>query len=94
MIDFNSFYDQTDEPVQNVQLCKIKVMGVGGAGNNAVNRMIDSGITSAEFVAVNTDRQALMLSKAPQENRFFLSHSTQKMDMDFQCQEPLPLPLA
>lgn len=69
MIDFNSFYDQVDEPIENVQLCKIKVMGVGGAGNNAINRMIESGITSAEFVAVNTDRQALMLSKASPENR-------------------------
>lgn len=44
---------------------KIKVIGVGGGGNNAVNRMIDSGIQSAEFVAVNTDLQALSLSKAP-----------------------------
>ena len=42
----------------------IKVIGVGGAGNNAVNRMIESGIEGVEFVAVNTDRQALMLSKA------------------------------
>ncbi|MBR3324878.1 MAG: cell division protein FtsZ [Clostridia bacterium] len=42
----------------------IKVIGVGGAGNNAVNRMVDSGIEGVEFVAVNTDRQALMLSKA------------------------------
>ena len=72
MIDFNSFYNQTDEPIENVQLCKIKVMGVGGAGNNAVNRMIESGITSAEFVAVNTDRQALMMSKASPENRIVI----------------------
>ncbi len=42
----------------------IKVIGVGGGGNNAVNRMIDAGITSAEFIAVNTDKQTLMLSKA------------------------------
>jgi len=42
----------------------IKVIGVGGAGNNAVNRMIDSGIKTVEFIAVNTDRQALQLSKA------------------------------
>lgn len=45
-------------------ICKIKVVGVGGGGNNAVNRMIASGIKSAEFVAVNTDKQALMMSKA------------------------------
>ena len=42
----------------------IKVIGVGGAGNNAVNRMVDSGIKGVEFIAVNTDRQALQLSKA------------------------------
>ncbi len=42
----------------------IKVIGVGGAGNNAVNRMVESGIKNVEFIAVNTDRQALLLSKA------------------------------
>ena len=42
----------------------IKVIGVGGGGTNAVNRMVDSGIRGVEFVAVNTDRQALILSKA------------------------------
>ncbi len=42
----------------------IKVIGVGGAGNNAVNRMVESGIKNVEFIAVNTDRQALVLSKA------------------------------
>jgi len=45
-------------------ICNIKVIGVGGAGNNAVNRMIRAGIKSAEFVAVNTDKQALLMSKA------------------------------
>ncbi len=43
---------------------RIKVIGVGGAGNNAVNRMIDAGITSAEYIAVNTDAQILACSKA------------------------------
>ena len=43
----------------------IKVIGVGGAGNNAVNRMIESGIKGVDFIAVNTDRQALQKSKAP-----------------------------
>ena len=47
--------------------CKIKVIGVGGAGNNAVNRMIDAGINSAEYYVVNTDSQILMLS--PCENK-------------------------
>lgn len=42
----------------------IKVMGVGGGGCNAVNNMIDSNVTNAEFIAVNTDNQALLLSKA------------------------------
>src|ERR1700678_3735041 len=42
----------------------IKVVGVGGAGVNAVNRMIDSGLNGVEFVAVNTDAQALLMSEA------------------------------
>ncbi len=42
----------------------IKVIGVGGAGNNAVNRMLDWGIKNVDFIAVNTDRQALQKSKA------------------------------
>lgn len=45
-------------------ICNIKVVGVGGAGNNAVNRMVASGITGAYFVAVNTDKQDLMMSNA------------------------------
>ena len=52
-----------------LNVCKIKVIGVGGGGNNAVNRMIDEGITSAEFIAVNTDLQALMMSHAEPKNR-------------------------
>jgi cell division protein FtsZ len=46
-------------------LAVIKVVGVGGAGLNAVNRMIDAGINQVEFVAVNTDLQALHMSDAP-----------------------------
>ncbi len=45
-------------------VAKIKVVGVGGGGNNAVNRMIDAGVSSAEFVAVNTDKQTLLISNA------------------------------
>ena len=45
-------------------ICNIKVIGVGGGGNNAVERMINAGITSASFVAVNTDKQALLMSSA------------------------------
>lgn len=44
---------------------RIKVIGVGGGGTNAVNRMIDEGIQGVEFISVNTDAQALMLAKAP-----------------------------
>ena len=43
---------------------QIKVVGVGGGGGNAVNRMINEGLGGVEFIAVNTDNQALMLSKA------------------------------
>ena len=42
----------------------IKVLGVGGGGCNAVNSMVESNVSSAEFIAVNTDNQALLLSKA------------------------------
>ncbi len=46
------------------QLAKIKVVGVGGAGNNAVNRMIEAGIQGVDFIVVNTDLQVLNNSKA------------------------------
>ncbi|WP_430786101.1 cell division protein FtsZ [Virgibacillus flavescens] len=46
------------------QLATIKVIGVGGGGSNAVNRMIEHGVEGVEFIAVNTDAQALNLSKA------------------------------
>ena len=46
------------------QLAKIKVIGVGGAGNNAVNRMVEAGIKGVEFIAANTDYQVLDKSKA------------------------------
>ncbi|MBE7068524.1 MAG: cell division protein FtsZ [Clostridiales bacterium] len=45
-------------------VAKIKVIGVGGAGNNAVDRLIESGLQSAEYIVVNTDNQALARSKA------------------------------
>lgn len=45
-------------------ICNIKVVGVGGGGNNAVNRMVQAGITGVHFVAVNTDKQDLMMSMA------------------------------
>ena len=59
MVDSN-----VDENTMLDGTATIKVIGVGGAGTNAVNRMVDSGIKGVEFIAVNTDRQALLLSKA------------------------------
>ncbi len=57
-------------PTQFVDnFARIKVVGVGGGGQNAVNRMIEEGIEGVEFIAVNTDAQALMLSSAPQRIR-------------------------
>lgn len=53
-----------EENINSSAIAKIKVVGVGGGGNNAVNRMIEAGVSSAEFVAVNTDLQTLLISKA------------------------------
>ena len=50
--------------VENENTAKIKVIGVGGAGGNAVNNMIDSGLQGVKFIAANTDAQALEISKA------------------------------
>ena len=47
------------------RFASIKVVGVGGGGSNAVNRMIDAGLKGVDFIAVNTDAQALTLSNAP-----------------------------
>ena len=55
------------KPVET--FARIKVVGVGGAGCNAVNRMIVEGIQGVEFVAINTDAQALLLAKAPTKVR-------------------------
>lgn len=56
MLNFDNEYD--------AGLAKIKVVGVGGGGNNAVNRMIDAGLSAVEFIVLNTDMQALGKSKA------------------------------
>ncbi|WP_422444236.1 cell division protein FtsZ [Thermoanaerobacterium sp. DL9XJH110] len=53
-----------DFDVDLEQFANIKVIGIGGGGNNAINRMIDSGLKGVEFISVNTDAQALYLSKA------------------------------
>jgi len=65
MIESN--YDENNNNINNYMMdvtATIKVIGVGGAGNNAINRMIESGIKGVEFIAVNTDNQALQRSKA------------------------------
>ncbi|HEY5561175.1 MAG TPA: cell division protein FtsZ [Clostridiaceae bacterium] len=56
-----------DFDVEVQQFAQIKVIGCGGGGNNAVNRMIQAGLKNVEFIAVNTDKQALMLSQASQK---------------------------
>ena len=57
---FEADKDKLDQPLE-----KIKVIGVGGGGNNAVDRMIEAGLQGVEFVAVNCDAQALQKSSAP-----------------------------
>ena len=57
-------YEDNNGKVMMDGVATIKVIGVGGAGNNAVNRMIDAGIRGVEFIAVNTDSQILKVSKA------------------------------
>ena len=52
-----------DMEVNNDGLAKIKVVGVGGGGNNAIHRMVENGLQGVEFIAVNTDRQILESAK-------------------------------
>ncbi len=59
MIEFDN------DALKNERVEQIKVIGVGGGGNNAVNRMIDYGLKNVDFIAVNTDKRALMMSQAP-----------------------------
>ena len=74
------FEDITNNPADSgitpETLAKIKVVGVGGGGNNAVNRMITSGLRGVDFIAVNTDAQALILSKA--QNRIQIGEKLTK----------------
>ena len=61
----NEFSSAVETAVNNLSgVAKIKVVGVGGAGNNAVDRLIESGLQSAEYIVVNTDNQALARSKS------------------------------
>ena len=56
-----------DFDTQTEGTANLKVVGVGGAGNNAVNRMIETGMSAIEFISINTDKQALLLSQAPEK---------------------------
>lgn len=51
-------------------LAVIKVVGVGGGGTNAVNRMVEAGVQGVEFIAVNTDRQALLMVRRRQDHPY------------------------
>lgn len=53
--------------IEETQGAQIKVIGVGGGGNNAVNRMIEFGVQGVEFISINTDKQALYMSQANQK---------------------------
>ena len=57
--------DRTQNYTDVENVAQIRVIGIGGGGSNAVNRMIEAGLRGVEFIAVNTDAQALMLSEAP-----------------------------
>ncbi len=59
MDNYNEYKPENVKPV-----VKIKVVGIGGGGNNAINRMVNAGVNGVEFIAVNTDKQALQISKA------------------------------
>lgn len=58
---------EIDNDFENV--VQIKVIGVGGGGGNAVNRMVRSGVQGVEFISVNTDRQVLNHSQATHKTR-------------------------
>ena len=55
---------ENEELDENTPICKIKVIGIGGGGCNAINRMISSGLKGVDFIVANTDVQALNRSLA------------------------------
>ena len=59
-----------DDTMNEQTSAKIKVVGVGGGGNNAVERMIEDGLQGAEFLIINTDKQVLVRGKA--ENKLLI----------------------
>ena len=68
-------FDPNDSALKG-RVCKILVIGVGGAGNNAVNRMIEAKIESATFAIANTDMQDLMNNKTDSKMKILLGHDT------------------
>src|SRR4051794_9099383 len=63
-LDINPRSGQNHMEAHGSYLAVIKVVGVGGGGTNAVNRMIDAGLSGVEFIAANTDAQALQMTDA------------------------------
>ena len=74
----NSVYKGANVSKHGKVAVDIKVLGIGGAGNNAVNRMLDEGIADVAFFAVNTDTQALSLSKVDEAHRIQIGKSLTK----------------
>jgi len=69
---FDTFVETELKPTQPYaaeSFAQIKVVGIGGGGSNAVNRMIQTGVQGVEFITVNTDAQALLLSESPHKIR-------------------------
>ena len=63
-VEVESFYRRPDVTTNQNYLAVIKVVGIGGGGVNAVNRMIELGLRGVEFIAINTYAQALLMSDA------------------------------
>lgn len=79
IIDDNSILDKTvGEMVSNYSPTKIKVIGCGGGGGAAVNRMIEAKISNVDFIAINTDLQALENSRVKPENRLAIGQKVTK----------------
>ena len=64
MLEFEMNNPDNTNDIEDTNFASIRVVGVGGAGTNAVNRMVDAGLKGVQFIAVNTDKQALKLSRA------------------------------
>ena len=67
------------------RVVKIKVIGVGGAGNNVINRMIEAGVSGVDFVVVNTDKQDLMDAI----EQYILFYNTRRYQKRLHCMTPM-----